>query len=188
VVDDESVARDGEEPVARGSKAALWGLWGLSVALMGLTGFLTLRLHPDTTSYFRDRTNDRLFSTIAAEREGLVLTAGSYQMVQMTTRRPVLLNGALDQLPYAPESGPAMERILVDVYGVDLFHPPEGARKKGVLPRDLHRDLWEHNSLDRWREIRRSYDVRLILVPVEWNLALPIAVEDHGFRVYRIPA
>ena len=95
---------------------------------------VTLRLRPDIK--FRDRTNDPFFAAVAAEREGFVLTAGSYQLVQLYTRRPVLLCGALDTLPYAPESGPAMENILRDVYGADLLNPPEIAHGRGVLPRE----------------------------------------------------
>jgi hypothetical protein len=137
----------------------------VSAVTILLTAFLTLRLHPDMTGYFRDRTNDPFFAAIAAEREGLVLTAGSYANVQLYTRRPVLLAGALDTMAYAPESGPAMQRILVDVYGADLLNPPEGAFRKSVLPRALHRDLWERNSRQRWQEIRQAYDV--ILTPVD---------------------
>jgi hypothetical protein len=157
-----------------------------SVAAILLTAFLTLRLHPDVTGYFRDRTNDEFFATIAAEREGLVLTAGTYSNVQLFTRRPVLLAGALDTMAYAPESGPAMQRILLDVYGADLLNPPDGAWRKSVLPRAIHRDLWERNSRQRRQEIRRAWDVRVILTPVDWVLDLPLVAEQR-FRLYRIP-
>lgn len=80
-----------------------------------------------------------------------------------------------------------MQRILLDVYGADLLNPPPAARQKGVLPRDLHRDLWEHNSLQRWQEIRRAWDVRVILTPGDWTLNLPVAADNGGFRLYRIP-
>ena len=163
------------------------GLWIVSFAAVALTGFLTLRLRPDTTDYFRDRTNNPFFAAVAAEREGMVLTAGSFQLVQLYTRRPVLLDGALDTLPYASESGPAMQRILLDVYGADLLNPPEEARKKGVLPRAFHRGLWEQYSRARWQQIRRTYDVHVIVTPGDWLLDLPVAAEGSGFRLYRIP-
>ncbi len=160
-------------------------LWAPSFAAVLVAAFLTLRLRPDT--HYRDRTTDPFFAAVAAEREGLVLTAGSFSFVQLYTRRPVLLGGALDSLTYAPESGPEMQRILLDVYGADLLNPPPAARQKGVLPRDLHRDLWEHNSLQRWQEIRRAWDVRVILTPGDWRLNLPVAADNGGFRLYRIP-
>jgi hypothetical protein len=163
------------------------GLFALSLAVVALSGSFTLGLRPDTTDYFRDRTNDPFYAAIAAEREGMVLTAGAFQLVQLYTRRPVLLDGALDTLTYAPESGPEMQRVLLDVYGVDLLHPPAGAHLKGVLPRALHRDFWERTSTPRWQEIRRTYDVRVIVTPADWQLQLPVAIESHGLRLYRIP-
>ena len=129
---------------------------------------------PDRTTIFPDRTNDPFFAAVAAEPDGLVLTAGGYQLVQLYTRRPVLLYGALDTLPYAPESGPEMQRIMQDVYGLDLFNPPESARGTGALPRQPHQALWESNSPERWTEIRRRWNVTQIIVPAAWTLQLPV--------------
>jgi hypothetical protein len=56
-----------------------------------------------------------------------------------------------------------------------------------VLPRALHRELWERNSQARWQEIRRTYDVRVVVTPADWRLDLPVAAENSGFRLYRIP-
>jgi hypothetical protein len=148
---------------------------------------LLLLQRPDTGAIFRDRTNDPLYAAVAAESRGVVLTAGGYQLVQLYTRRPVLLYGALDTLPYAPETGPEMQRVLQDIYGVDFYHPPESARGTGTLPRDAHRALWEHNSPERWEQIGRRWDVTQVLTPAGWTLHLPIAAESPAFRLYRIP-
>ena len=70
---------------------------------------LTLRISRPTT-FYRDRTNDLFFAAVAAETEGVVLTGGSYQLVQLYTHRPVLIDGGgLDTVTYAPETGPAMQ-------------------------------------------------------------------------------
>ena len=140
-----------------------------------------------STRFYRDRHNDPFFAAVAADTKGLLLTAGSYDFVQLYTRRPVLLSGSLDMLPYAPELGPEMHRILLDVYGADLFHPPEAARGRGVLPRDVHRSLWEGYSRARWAEIGRTYNVTQVLVPIDWSLDLPLALEDR-WRLYNIPS
>ena len=140
-----------------------------------------------STSFYLDRHNDPFFAAIAADKKGLLLTAGSYDSVQLYTRRPVLLSGSLDMLPYAPELGPEMQRILLDVYGADLFHPPEAARGRGVLPRELHRDRWERYSRERWVEIGRTYNVSQVLVPIDWSLDLPLKLEDR-WRLYDIPS
>ena len=50
-----------------------------------------------------DRTNDPFWTEVAADDRGLLLTGGSFHLVQLYTRRPVLLDGgALDFLTYAP--------------------------------------------------------------------------------------
>jgi hypothetical protein len=140
-----------------------------------------------STNFYLDRHNDPFFAAIAADKEGLLLTAGSYDSVQLYTRRPVLLSGSLDMLPYAPELGPEMQRILLDVYGADLFHPPDAARGRGVLPRDVHRGRWEGYSRERWAEIGRTYNVTQVLVPIDWSLDLPLVLEDR-WRLYDIPS
>ena len=52
---------------------------------------------------------------VAAAREGHLATAGDLSLVQLRTRRPVLIDGlTLDSLPYAIESGPTVDGILQD--------------------------------------------------------------------------
>src|SRR4029434_5159858 len=56
---------------------------------------------------FVDRTTSPALAQVA-NGSGLLLTGGDMQLIQIRTRRPVLINGGgLDGLPYALESGPA---------------------------------------------------------------------------------
>ncbi len=179
-------ARGGAEPTpVWKSRAIRITRWVSLVVCFGAT-MLMLQVK-GSTSFYRDRYNDPFFAAIAADKKGMLLTAGSYDLVQLYTRRPVLLSGSLDMLPYAPEIGPEMQRILLDVYGADLFHPPEGARDRGVLPRELHRDRWEGYSRARWLEIGRTYHVTQVLVPIDWTLDLPLEIADR-WRLYNIPS
>lgn len=135
-----------------------------------------------------DRTNDRLFAAIASEHNGLLLTAGSIQLVQLRTRRPVLLDGgALDMLAYSPSSGPAMEEILRVVYGIDFFTPPEAARGTAIVDDNFDKSVWEGYSRQRWEEIGRRFDVTDVLTERTWTIDLPIAAENSEFKLYRIP-
>jgi hypothetical protein len=110
------------------------------------------------------------------------------QLMQLRTRRPVLINGGgLDGLPYSLAAGPAIERILRDVYAIDLFNPPEEARGRGTIPNDANRVVWERFSVEQWRQIRRTYDVTQVVTAPGWTLALPVAAHDPGFVVYDIP-
>jgi hypothetical protein len=136
---------------------------------------------------FRDRTNDPVFAAAAAG-EGPLLTAGELFLIQARSRRPVLLDGGtLDTLPYALEQGPSMDRILKDVYGVDLFHPPPEARGGGRVPHEFSRRVWEARSPEQWQQIGRIYGVRQMIAPADWALNLPRVAASSGLVLYTIP-
>ena len=138
-------------------------------------------------SVYRDRSNDLLFQT-AARGRGLLLTGGDLYLIQLRTRRPILLNGgALDSLPYAPESAPAMDRVLRNVYGIDLFTPPPGTPKMAVVPSAYNRDLWQRWTPDRWQQIKRDYNVTQVIVPANWQLQLPIVAQNRHYLLYELP-
>ena len=141
-------------------------------------------------SIFRDRTNDAFYRTVAADRRGLTLTAGSFQLVQLYTRRPVLIDsGALDTMVYAPEGGPATARIVSEVYGIDFFDPPREMRSSSLIPHDANRLTWSPSRFNaqRWREVRRTYNVSQIVTRSDYELDLPMVAEGDGLRLYRIP-
>jgi hypothetical protein len=126
---------------------------------------------------------------VAASREGHLATAGDLSLVQLRTRRPVLIDGlTLDSLPYAIESGPTVDDILETVYGMDLLAPPAAARRGGRIPNMPNRDAWERFDLPRWQLIRERYDVRDVLTFGDWTLALPLVVSSPGLRLYAIPS
>ena len=145
------------------------------------------RIH-GSRAIFRDRTNDTFFKAVAADRRGLTVTAGSFQLVQLYTRRPVLIDsGGLDTMVYAPEGGPATARIVTDVYGIDFFDPPREIRSSSVIPHDANKFTWSRFSAQRWRELRRTYNVSQVVTRSDYELDLPIAAEGDGLRLYHIP-
>jgi hypothetical protein len=141
-------------------------------------------------SIFRDRTNNPFYETVAADRRGLTVSSGSFQLVQLYTRRPVLIDsGALDTMVYAPEGGPATAQIVTDVYGIDFFDPPREMRSSSLIPHDANRFTWSPSrfSAQRWRELRRTYNVSQIVTRSDYELDLPMVAEGDGLRLYRIP-
>ncbi len=171
---------------ARASRA----LHGAVVAVMTVAAAVVtldaMRGLPSRAAIFRDRTNDPVFEA-ASRGSGPLLTGGELFLIQLRTRRPVLLDGGtLDTLPYALESGPAMEAILRDVYGVDLFNPPEEARGGGRVPARANRDAWARYSRDRWLEIGRRYGVTQVVTPDDWTIDLPPVASSAGLRLYEI--
>jgi len=165
-------------------------LASLRTALLGvlvLYAVPALQSREPRALFFRDRTHDPVFAAAAAG-DGLLLTGGTLHLIQLRTRRPVLLDGGgLDGLAYALEAGPAMNRILRDVYAVDLLNPPEEGRWTGSIPPATNRRAWERYSRRRWEEIRRTYNVTQVLTEGEWVLDLPVVAQTQDFRLYEIP-
>lgn len=135
----------------------------------------------------RDRTNDALLAT-AARGHGMLATGGNLHLVQLRTRRPVLIDGGgLDGLPYAIAGAPQMVRILRDVYSIDFFNPPPEAHGIGMIPSSFNRQIWEAYSIDRWKAIRRAYNVTQVMTDNDWVLRLPIVAQNAHNLLYEIP-
>jgi hypothetical protein len=159
----------------------------VTIALMAGSAAFAWNLERPRGFDMSDRTNDVLFRMLS-EGRGLLLTGGDLHLVQLRTRRPVLLDGGgLDALPYAIESAPEMDRILREVYGVDLLNPPEEARFRGSVPPAFTKAVWEGYSRDRWSDIAKTFKVRQVLTPGDWDLKLPVAVRNRTLTVYDIP-
>jgi hypothetical protein len=134
-----------------------------------------------------DHTNNVVLARAAAG-SGLLLTVGDSHLMQLRVRRPMLIDtGALDTIPYTPGSGPKLYRILLDIYGIDLFHPPPEQRHAGRLLDSVHKRTWEGYSVEDWRRIRRTYHVTEVLTPAAWQLNLPIISGDHRYLLYEMP-
>jgi hypothetical protein len=164
-----------------------WVFRGVVLAIVAIATWGTWSIR--ASSRMVDYTNDPLFRVASEERAGVMVAAGAFHLPQMLARRPVLLNaGALDTLPYALESGPAMDRILKDVYAIDLRHPPpEIEPGLGRVPDPYNERTWEGFTRARWQEIRRAYDVRQVLTPPTYDLDLPIAAQSRDARLFVIP-
>jgi hypothetical protein len=158
-----------------------------ALVIMAWTATSTWQVSPERRAIFSDRTNNAVLMA-AARDGGMLATSADLHLVQLRTRRPVLLDGGgLDGLPYALASGTEMERILRDVYAIDFFNPPDEARGSGVIPREANRATWEGYSQEKWRHIGRIYGVTHVLAYPDWQLALPVVARDGAHVLYRIP-
>jgi hypothetical protein len=165
----------------------VFALRATAVAALSLTAALTMGFSRPRTLLFHDRTNDVFFGQVASGK-GMLLTAGDLHLIQLKTRRPVLLDGGgLDGVMYSLEAGPEMKRILLEVYGVDLLNPPEEARGAGRIPPLANQRVWEHYSTEKWREIGRAFHVTQVLTYPDWTLDLPLAAESRRMLLYQIP-
>jgi len=130
---------------------------------------------------------DEAFFTEISKREGMLLTSSYMKHVQLRTRRPILLDGgSLDYLPYASEVGPKMNHILKQVYGVDIFNPPEDTWRSGGLSRESGKDLWESRTQEQWIILSRQFGFTDILTWSDWRLQLPVVIRNSNFILYSI--
>ena len=135
----------------------------------------------------RDYSNDAVYAQISA-RPGLLLASPRNRLLQLRTRRPVLLDASgINGLPYALESAPLIERVLRDAYGMEFFDPPADVNGLGMVPYVSGQAIWEKFPLQRWQAIRREYGVTDVATPIDWSLQLPTVVAGSRVRLFTIP-
>ncbi len=135
-----------------------------------------------------DWRSDPFYAAIHAGEGSVAIVAG-VSSTQLLSRRPVLLEvSSLNQLPYVPESGPEMNRILQAVYGEDLFAggPGGGKRRPGLDPQGA-RELWESRDLGEWQVLASEFGFRQVMAHDGWQLQLPTAAKSRKFTLYHIP-
>ena len=131
-----------------------------------------------------DWVHDAFFQEVA-HGEGLLLTAPGIDLIQLRTRRPLLLNSeSIDILVYTPEIGPEFNRMLRQIYGVDLF---TNESCSSIPPPEISKLLWEGRSIEEWRTIKEEFEVYDIITYSDWTLPLPITAHNGQFILYHIP-
>lgn len=166
-------------PIGRVILAGLGLIGALTVAVPAAREFGARRHH------LTDWRSSPVFAS--ATGPGTVLTGGNAWLIPLRTRSAILVDiGALDVLPYHPAAAPAVARLLRDIYGVDLMHPPAGILPAGRVPADLNKQTWEGFSRDRWREISQNYGVTRVVTDAGWKLNLRSVGSGHGLDVFVI--
>lgn len=108
--------------------------------------------------------------------------------IALGTRRPILADMASSNFfTYAPESAEFFDRILKEIYGIDLLMPPPLEFRHREIPYELYRDLWQNRTLAQWQIIGEDFKVTDILVDQDWELQLPIVAQTQEKRLYEIP-
>ena len=160
-----------------------------SAAAVAVLGVAVHSHWADAADELRDWSNDPLYAQVHAG-EGMLLTCSNQFFVQLKSRRPVLLcGGALDTLAYMPESGPRMQQVLRQVYGIDLLDPPAEIRqaRPGALLPDTGKALWEARSMAQWRSVVEPFGVTQVLAYADWKIDLPEVARNSKSALYRIP-
>jgi hypothetical protein len=153
-------------------------------------------LYPPRFKHAKNRISDRTnngFLNVVSKGQGILLIP-MYEgiqplaWIQLMTRRPILLNpGMIDLLPYALGMGPELDRVLREIYGIELSKPYGKMPHMGGLLVQRNKEVWEARSLKQWSEIRNAFGVTEILTYADWNLRLPVRARDNFYVLYGIP-
>ncbi len=122
----------------------LLGAGVLAVALLSISVFSYSRAVV-AYCHFYDYRGDALLHRVYRGK-GMLLASSTIRVMQLLTRRPVMLEGAaLNQLPYVPESGPSMSRILRRIYQDDVLVPrPDWWKvRRGGLMQMSGKTIWQ---------------------------------------------
>lgn len=171
-------------PSAGGRGTTLGGALVATVTLVLIAWAMTMR--PIAPAHFADRLNDPVFGT-AARGEGVLLSSAPLQLVQLRTRRPVLLDRSLAAFPSILGSSNQVSDVMKAVFDVDPLNPPPEALHTAAIPAAFNKQVWEQFPVERWQDIRRLFDVRHVLTHADWSLALPVEAQSGELRLYLIP-
>ena len=80
-----------------------------------------------------------------------------------------------------------MQRMLREIYGLDLAHPPPDAVGAGRIPRARAPGHLGTVLAGKWRAIRRDFGVTQVLAYSDWTLQLPVASQSRRLLLYDIP-
>ncbi|MBF0588558.1 MAG: hypothetical protein HQL53_05475 [Magnetococcales bacterium] len=127
---------------------------------------------------------------IAGSKPGIIATAGNPRHIAAWTgRAPIIEGTSLNLIPYVPEAGPSMARILTDLYGIDFFNPPGevfSAGGYGLAPQS-GKKLWQERSPNDWQVLANRYQLSFALTPKTWVLKLSRVGIGERFALYRMP-
>ena len=120
---------------------------------------------------------------------GLVVTVNSTSRdTVLKARLPIMLDvSGIDFLPYMPSLTGEVKKIVVDIYGIDFFNPPEGIRNKGQLIDSFYKETFEGRNIGSWKEIGQKYKFCSVVVPADWKLKLKQIYIGDNYLIYYVP-
>ena len=153
---------------------------GMLVLVLAKTVLMSVPLSKESWTVFHDPRNGSFWNALSKE-PGMLLTSPGVSLVQLRTRRPVLLDiASIDGLPYALQSGPLMNTILKEIYDGDLFS------SGGSIVPDSSQPNWESKSPEAWKKLGQKFGFSQILTTSEWHLKLSINTQNDDYTLYQI--
>jgi hypothetical protein len=180
-------------PIVAQSRNLAAGLRMASLATLGgicaiVAGGKLIREATAGQARLRNWTNDPVLAAVS-RGTGLTLTASRIDLVQLQSRRGVLLYGAaMNQLTYVPASAPKINEILRSVYGEDMLSPrPAGWMRCGGLMIESGRRLWADRDVEEWVRLAREFGFTDVVTYADWTTKLPLVARNMKYALYHVP-
>ena len=85
-----------------------------------------------------------------------------------------------DYVLYYPSSAKQTFSILEKIYGIDIN------KDKKLLNEDNIKIHFEKKNNDEWKEIKKNFNTKYVIVSSNWNLDLKEILSNDEFKVYEI--
>lgn len=119
----------------------------------------------------------------AQREEDAVLAADPHALyVQIETGHAVVADADLPAyLSYVPALGPAINRLFIDLYGMDFSAPPPAGEK------NKWQRIWKQRSAHEWRELGQRYGFDYVVAAESLpDLQLEPVMESEGLVLYEV--
>ena len=123
----------------------------------------------DTKLVLNDWSNNAGLNRLKTGK-GLMLVSSDLELMQLRTRRPIVIEPPDLTVPYSLDVVPLMDEILRNIYGFELLGPR--TEKKNDTPTAL--DFWKRRSGREWEELAAKFGFTQVVTPVNSHLNLPI--------------
>tara|TARA_B100000787_G_C16197133_1_gene301787 strand:- start:3935 stop:5536 length:1602 start_codon:yes stop_codon:yes gene_type:complete len=119
-------------------------------------------------------------------KEGVLLTsAHSCQNTLQNAKKPILLCiEAFDNVSYTPAYAESLKNILEKIYEIDFFNPPE--KNRGGLNDITYKKTFEKRSVIDWVKISNEFNIKGLILPIEWNLQLDKSIIGKRYIFYKL--
>ena len=118
--------------------------------------------------------------------DGYVLTSSKFaSIVFKKSKKPILLHtDSMDFIPYHPYLIDKFFDILISVYKINNYEPPE--QNNPSLPDEYVKKIFEIHKEKDWRKFKNLFNIKFVITPKNWDLDLNLVLEDEIYNLYKI--
>tara|TARA_B110000037_G_scaffold216247_1_gene274934 strand:- start:285 stop:1880 length:1596 start_codon:yes stop_codon:yes gene_type:complete len=119
--------------------------------------------------------------------DGLILTSiHTCDKTIQKSKKPILIcMESFDGMAYNPKLVIVAKNIIEKIYEIDFFNPPEKNRG-GISSDNIYKKTFQERSLKDWEKISKEFNIKGLILPVEWNLRLNKSIIGKKFTYYKL--